>query len=136
MDWTGGCLCGAVRYRASAAPVYASYCHCSMCRKASGAPFSGFVEFPDGSLDWTEGEASRYVSSEDVVRRFCPSCGSQLTFEADGITFVTLGSLDHPEAVSVVCHTYTSTRLPGIDLADGLPHFPGPAGGKGGKPVG
>ena len=35
----GGCLCGAVRYRAIAAPIRAVICHCSMCRKHSGAPF-------------------------------------------------------------------------------------------------
>ena len=50
MDWTGGCLCGSIRYRASDAPHWASYCHCGMCRKVSGAPFMGFVEFPEGTF--------------------------------------------------------------------------------------
>ncbi len=135
MDWTGGCLCGAIRYRASEAPKYASYCHCGMCRKVSGAPFTGFVEFPNRNLEWTQGQLEVYRSSQDVLRRFCGTCGSSLTFEADGILFVSLGSLDSPERVAVKCHTYTSSRLPAIELADGLPNFPGPAGGKGGRPI-
>ncbi|MGF1610929.1 MAG: GFA family protein [Kiloniellales bacterium] len=135
MEWTGGCLCGSVRYRASEAPKYASYCHCGMCRKASGAPFMGFVEFPEGALEWTQGRLSQYESSSGVIRRFCGSCGSPLTFEADGIVFLTQGSLDAPEQVAFDCHTYTKSRLPGMTLADGLPQFPGPAGGKGGRPI-
>ena len=135
MEWTGGCLCGSIRYRASDAPRWASYCHCGMCRKVSGAPFAGFVEFPPGSLEWTKGRPQPYHSSEGVVRRFCAACGSSLTFEADGVVFLSLGSLDRPEQVNVNCHTYTSSRLPGIELADGLPQLPGPVGGKGGRPI-
>jgi len=135
MEWTGGCLCGSIRYRASEAPAYASYCHCSMCRKASGAPFTGFAEFPIGVLEWIQGQPSQYGSSNGVIRRFCDNCGSSLTFESDGIVFVTQGSLDFPERVDFDCHAYTNSRLPGMELADGLPQFPGPAGGKGGQSI-
>lgn len=133
--WTGGCLCGAVRYQAATAPIWASYCHCGMCRKASGAPFASWVEFPAGSVAWTGAEAARYNSSEGAIRRFCATCGTLLTFEAEGLMFMTLGSLDHPEKVTVERHCYTSARLPGIRMADGLPELPGPFGGKGGKAV-
>ena len=78
MEWTGGCLCGAIRYRAGEPPNYASYCHCGMCRKISGAPFTGFVEFPDGVLDWTQGRLEVYRSSEVVLRRFCGTCGQSM----------------------------------------------------------
>jgi hypothetical protein len=135
MDWTGGCLCGAVRYRSRQPPQWASYCHCGMCRKVSGAPFMAFVQFPDGALRWTDGEVNSYESSDGVVRRFCGACGSSLTFEADGLTFIALGSLDHPEQVEVERHCYTKFRLPGLKMADGLPEFPGSFGGKGGRPI-
>ncbi len=106
-----------------------------MCRKVSGAPFTGFVEFPDGALERTQGRPEEFHSSEGVLRCFCGACGSSLTFEADGIVFVSLGSLDSPERIVVKDHTYTSSQLLGIKLADGLPQFPGPAGGKGGRPM-
>ncbi len=107
-----------------------------MCRKVSGAPYMAFVEFPEGALEWTQGERSRYASNEGVARGFCGECGSSLTFEADGLVFMALGSLDHPENVEVQRHCYTKFKLPGIKLADGLPEFPGPFGGKGGFPIG
>jgi len=136
MEWTGGCLCGSIRYRANDAPQWASYCHCGMCRKASGAPFMGFVQFPNGSFQWRQGDPKRYQSSENVIRRFCGDCGSSLTFEADGMVFIALGSLDYPEQVMVERHCYASSKLPGIALADELPQFPGPVGSKGGRPLG
>ncbi len=135
METTGGGLCGEIRYRASAPPVWASYCHCGMCRKASGAPVMSFVEFTGGVLAWTQGEAASFVSSEGALRRFCRTCGGLLTFEMDGRTFISLGSLDQPENVEIQRHCYTRYRLPNVKLRDGLPEFEGPSGDKGGKPV-
>ncbi len=135
MDWTGGCLCGAIRYEASEAPNWASYCHCAMCRRVSGAPFMSFMQFSDGAFQWTQGSAAQYESSPGIIRRFCSTCGTSLTFEADGVMFMSLGSLDAPEQVTFDRHTYIQSRLPGMELDDGLPTCPGPAGGKGGRPI-
>ena len=63
MERTGGCLCGAVRYRVTAEPLHATHCHCSMCRRASGAAFLTFATFPASALTWTEGEPAVYRSS-------------------------------------------------------------------------
>ena len=52
MEWTGGCLCGAVRYRATVGPIRAVNCHCGMCRRASGAAFLTHVHFPIGAFTW------------------------------------------------------------------------------------
>lgn len=133
MSMTGGCLCGAIRYRMSEKPDYASYCHCGMCRKATGAPFAGFVEAA-GHIAWDPEPPAEFASSPGILRRFCRICGSALTFETDDIVFVTLGSLDKPEDVRVQCHTYTEFRLPDILISDDLPSHPDPAGGKGGRP--
>ena len=134
MEWTGGCLCGSPRYRASRPPQWAAHCHCGMCRKISGAPFATFVEFPEGTFEWTRSEPAKYQSSSGVKRGFCRTCGSSLTYEPDEMLFIALGSLDQPEHVQIESHVYTRTQLPSILLADGLPHFPGPRGGKGGRP--
>ncbi|MGH6870605.1 MAG: GFA family protein [Rhizomicrobium sp.] len=47
---TGSCLCGALRYEASAAPLYMGYCCCADCRKASGSGFIGFMGFAASAL--------------------------------------------------------------------------------------
>ena len=123
----GGCLCGRVRYRISARLTNVAHCHCSMCRRASGAPFVTWVVIPADSFEITKGTPAMYPSSEDSERRFCPACGTQLTFwtsrAADGID-VTVGSLDDPEACRANRHVWTSGRLRTLHVDDGLPAFP------------
>ena len=79
MDWTGGCLCGAVRYRATAEPLRAMICHCATCRRVSGSAFLSFVHFPKDSFTWVSGEPARYRSSTFAERGFCSDCGSTLS---------------------------------------------------------
>jgi len=96
MIWSGGCLCGALRYRADAAPVRVVICHCSICRRVSGAPMLCFVHFPKRAFAWLADEPLRHRSSPHAERGFCPRCGSTLTRHepviADRVQ-VTLGSL-------------------------------------------
>lgn len=53
---TGGCLCGAIRYQADAAPEWVAYCHCRMCQKALGSIFGVFAAFPLDAFRYTQGE--------------------------------------------------------------------------------
>ncbi len=48
--YAGGCLCGAVRYAATADPAYAGLCYCADCRKASGSGFSPFMGFAANTI--------------------------------------------------------------------------------------
>ena len=127
MIWTGGCLCGDVRYRAEADPVRVVMCHCSICRRVSGAPMLCFVHFPVGAFTWTSGGPTRYRSSANAERGFCPRCGSTLTMHepviADRVQ-VTLGSLDHPETVRPDDHVWTGEQLPWLRIDDDRPRFP------------
>lgn len=45
--YTGGCLCGAVRYQISGTPVVVARCHCEECQKVSGAGHTVGVMFAE-----------------------------------------------------------------------------------------
>ncbi len=79
-SYTGGCQCGAVRYRFNALGR-ASICHCRMCQKAMGNYFAPLVEVE--GFKWTRGERSLFASSNLSNRGFCPTCGTPLTLETD-----------------------------------------------------
>ncbi len=99
---TGGCQCGAVRYRLEAEPTGANVCHCRMCQKASGGPFMAFAGVRLDELVWTRGAPKVFASSAVAERGFCPDCGTPLTYrllDRDRIS-VTIGSLDQPSAVA------------------------------------
>jgi hypothetical protein len=125
----GGCLCGAVRYRFDAEPFNAGYCHCSMCRKASGAPVIAAASVPRDRLELLQGEAAlvRYRSSPEVTRIFCGTCGGHLFFdvpaEPDSID-IWLGSLDAPDRVVPGYHIYTADAVAWHPVDDGTPRYP------------
>ena len=126
MTWTGGCLCGAVRYQADVQPMRTVICHCVVCRRVSGAPMMCFVHFPAEAFRWLGSPPKRYRSSAHAERGFCPQCGSTLTMHeavlADRVQ-VALGSLDHPELTNPDDHVWTKQQLPWLHIEDGLPRF-------------
>ena len=125
MEWTGGCLCGALRYRASADPVRVVNCHCGMCRRTSGAAFMTFVHFPASAFAWTA-PPTHYRSSADAERGFCPVCGSTLSMREPVLpdrVQVSLGSLDRPDLVRPDDHVWTNSQLPWLEVVDDLPRF-------------
>lgn len=128
VEWTGGCLCGAVRYEVRSAPLWVCHCHCTMCRKQSGTGIGTFVGFPAGTVTWSGAKPTRYRSSKDVERSFCATCGSPLAFHRVHETSLALGSLDHPERLPVEgraeipvwsTHVWYQDRLAWFDTADG-----------------
>jgi hypothetical protein len=121
----GGCLCGVVRYRISAEPRSADYCHCRLCRRAAGAPVVARLIVPNAGFAWIRGVPAAYRSSAEVERLFCPACGTQLALrdEPDYLD-VMLASLDNPEAVRPGYHIWTSSQISWFETADDLPRYP------------
>lgn len=76
----GGCLCGAIRFRLTGIPSSSVICHCRSCRKASGAPSVAWLTFPLRNFELLGDEPHEFTSSPGVVRTFCPTCGSPVTY--------------------------------------------------------
>ena len=95
----GGCLCGAVRYRMTGTPVHSAICHCRTCRRASGAPTVAWVTVKRAQFEILAGKPRAFQSSPGVIRQFCGTCGTALTYENSDspstIDLTTL-SLDEP----------------------------------------
>ena len=123
----GHCFCGFVRYQAGGAPFHETNCHCSICRRTSGAPFVAWFTVRQADFTFLAGEPATFRSSDHGTRTFCPRCGTPVTFQSthspDEID-VTICSLDEPERVPPRDHTQVATRLPWVELGD-LPAFPG-----------
>lgn len=98
MSITGGCQCGAVRYRVDGDLTYPHICHCRMCQKAAGNYFMPLANAQNAEFTVTRGEMSWFASSALTRRGFCRDCGTPLAFETVGAPHldVTLGSLDDP----------------------------------------
>lgn len=120
---TGGCQCGAVRYRIEGMPLDPHLCHCRMCQKAAGNYFMPLAFAPGKSLALTRGEPAWFASSGPVRRGFCANCGTPLffdTLQSDGVA-VTLGSLDDPDVLPPVANCGTEGEVPFFAALASLP---------------
>ena len=126
MTWTGGCLCGNVRYRFEGDPIWRCHCHCSMCRRTTGAAFGTFIGFPANALAWTKGQPSFYRSSPEAEYGFCGNCGGTVTFHRVNEASASLGTLDHPEKLPTSpfdLHIFTDDQIPWIKIEDDFSRY-------------
>lgn len=120
---TGGCQCGAVRYRATGELGFPHVCHCRMCQKAAGSYFLPFGGVKQEDFALTRGEPAWFQSSETVKRGFCEKCGTPLLYDGGaGHVSITLGSLDDPESVAPTVQTNLGRKMPWFGALDGLHH--------------
>ncbi len=110
----GGCLCGAIRYAIHGVPGSSGICHCQSCRRAAGSPAVAWITLPVDRFSFARGTPAQFRSSPPVVRTFCATCGTPLTYvhaeDADKID-VTTCSLDDPEAFPPSRHSFYEERL-------------------------
>jgi hypothetical protein len=119
LTWTGGCQCGAVRFRVTDLGR-ATVCHCRMCQKATGGIGGVYVIAND--LVLTRGALKHFRSSNKVRRGFCADCGTPLTFEVDGGGIdVSIAAFDRAADIAPEMQLATEARLPWVDTLSKLP---------------
>ena len=120
--WTGGCLCGALRYEAAVSESENWYCHCRMCQKATGSVVSTSALIKKSQLRMLKGTAKFYQSSTDFERGFCANCGSPMFFrpiKEDWIAILS-GTLDDPEVAPPDGHYGIESRISWLKIVDDL----------------
>lgn len=128
--YSGGCACGAIRYRAAHEPVFQNHCQCLDCQKRSGTGHGSYLTFADRQKVQISGEAAVWKivadSGNEKSHAFCPHCGTPvyLTFSAmpDLITFHA-ASLDDPAVFRPQAVTYASRAHAWDDPDPALPKF-------------
>ena len=119
----GSCLCGTVCWRIDGITGM-THRHCSMCRKAHGAPFATYATAPRECFEWIAGrEAVRgYESSPGAWRGFCRDCGAVTPEHDDGPTVsVPAGCFDDDPGIIASAHIFFPSRAPWHVIADDLP---------------
>ena len=128
-EFSGGCACGEVRYRLRSTPMFVHCCHCTSCQTETGSAFvinalieSDRVEVINGMPEpvLTPSESGK---GQQIWR--CPSCRVALWSNYGGATdilrFVRVGTLDRPGDLPPDIHIYTRSKLPWVQLPEGVP---------------
>ncbi|RVC63425.1 GFA family protein [Mesorhizobium sp. M4B.F.Ca.ET.088.02.2.1] len=124
VERTGGCLCGRIRYRVTGDPRV-HYCHCDMCRRATGSAFAVLAWTSSSNLSWLSEEPAYRTSSPIARRGFCGACGSPLTLSyaaAEDEVALHVGTFDVPEGLEPQYNYGSSQRLAWVCCGIDLPH--------------
>ncbi|ARM10640.1 GFA family glutathione-dependent formaldehyde-activating protein [Rhizobium phaseoli Brasil 5] len=129
MQISGGCHCGAIRYRAEIDPERVSICHCTDCQRLTGSAYRVTAPARTGSFTLISGEPrdySKYGDSGGLSRQFfCPTCGSPLyrTDEEGGAIGIRLGSIDQRRNLTPKKQIWCRSALPWVGNIEPLPRF-------------
>jgi hypothetical protein len=139
LPFTGGCVCGAVRYEVSAAPVMMFKCHCRDCQHVTGGAFVPGLLVPAAAFRLTNGQLKYHftpsLAGGQHKRGFCADCGSRITGGESDVrpnkTFlgITAGSLDDPSWFQPQLDFFVSDAQPWDQMDAALPkfeHYPPP----------
>lgn len=130
MTLTGGCYCGALRYRAEGDPLFKGQCHCRECQYISGGNPNLVMAMPETRFTWEKGAPKQYRRSDlanPVTREFCGECGTHILTRAPaapGAALLKVGTLDDPSAFGgpqIVI--YAVDKQPFHHVPDGVPVF-------------
>jgi len=131
--FTGGCLCGAVRFEVRAPTKWCAHCHCSLCRRAHGAAFVTWFGVQRPQFELTSGDecVSWYQSTPEARRGFCSRCGSTMFFEGERWSdevHIALAHMDGPIDRAPKAHVFYDTHVDWVEPADDLRRLGGATG--------
>ena len=128
--FSGGCLCGAVRYECEADPIFMGNCHCRDCQKAGGGAYDPCIGVPAAALRITGQVKYHDVKANSgniLTRGFCPECGARFFGKTSGtadLAMITAGSLDDPTQYKPSMDIFTARAQPWDFMDPALPKFP------------
>ena len=120
--WTGGCLCGEIKYEINLSSSENWYCHCRMCQKATGTVVSTSAIVKKDELTILKGDPKFYRSSANIDRGFCGNCGSPLFFRPTNEDWISIlsGTLDDPEVAPPHGHYGVESQISWLNIVDDL----------------
>jgi hypothetical protein len=124
----GGCACGEVRYRLASDPLFVHCCHCLNCQRQTGSAFVINALIETDRVQLLSGEPEPVAvprgSKKQKIWR-CPACQIAVysQYTTPKLRFVRAGTLDDPSSVAPDVHIYTRSKLPWVELPEGVPAF-------------
>jgi hypothetical protein len=122
---SGGCLCGAVRYRLHGALRPVVYCHCGQCRRTHGH-FAAYTSVPSDRMELVEARGLAWFrSSAEAERGLCRECGASLFWRRVGgeECGIAAGSLDDGAGLAASAHIFVADKGAYYEITDGLPQY-------------
>ena len=129
---SGGCACGAVRYRVHGRPAFGVVCHCNFCQRRLASAFSVIATFDEKYVEITQGELAECEHRSDESGRwlkmnFCQKCGTTVCHTVEfrpGMKTIAAGTFDDPNWFTIDRHIWVRSKLPWVTIPDGVSAYP------------
>jgi len=124
----GECFCRAVRYAVADAFAYALNCHCSNCRRTTGAAFKPFAGIARDQLGIVDGEDNLLIVGDAAGHdAHCGTCGSLLysVVRGGGFVHVAMGTLIDTPSIRPSAHIFVGSKASWFTIVDQLPQYHG-----------
>ena len=115
LPWEGGCRCGQLRFKVSAAPLLTMACHCTGCQRMTASAFSLSAAIPTSGFSVVQGQSVIGGLHGAAHHYFCPHCMSWVFTRAEGLDhFVNVRPtmLDDASWFTPFIETWTKEKLP------------------------
>ncbi len=126
---SGGCICGAIRFRVTRKPLSVHACHCTDCQTISGSAFGLSMVLEHSAVEVIAGslEINKFSSqTTDMHRYHCGECGTAIFFSSPdfpGIVALKPGTLDDTSTLRPIAHMWYRSAQAWLKLGDGLPKY-------------
>jgi hypothetical protein len=122
--YTGSCLCGQVHWTLKARPLAVNACHCTDCKKTTGA--TNVVMLLAKSEDFSStGETHFYRKRADSGRELdihrCTACGTRMfhrNLASPSLVFISAGTLADPSWAIPTSHIWVEKISPGVAMEE------------------
>lgn len=125
---SGGCACGAVRYRVHGKPTVGTVCHCSFCQRRLASAFAVLATFPEQSVELLQGQLAECEHRSDESGRwlrmnFCSKCGTTVSHTAEirpGARTIAAGTFDDANWFNIDRHIWVRSKVPWVSVPEGV----------------
>ncbi|RUO35073.1 GFA family protein [Aliidiomarina soli] len=109
----GECLCGAVKFAIDGELPNLYQCHCSLCRKTTGAAANAATFVTQERFQWVTGlsKISSFQKPTGYRNDFCSHCGSSVPnkLRNTDLVWIPAGLLDETTRSEVAVHLHLSS---------------------------
>jgi hypothetical protein len=115
LPWNGGCRCGRLAIRVTAAPILTMACHCRGCQRMSASAYSLTAMFPSSAFAVTQGQTEIGGLHGEHRHFFCSYCKSWVFTRPNGVDqFVNVRPTMFEDVTwfEPFVETYVSEKLP------------------------
>ena len=124
VKFSGGCLCGGIRYKILKEPLLAYTCNCRFCQKDTGTAYRSALAILNEDVKLS-GKAFRvytYKSLEhgrELYKNFCPDCGTTISLKTERFPerqVIMIGTLDDPSQIALNTHMFVEEAFDWVEF--------------------